>query len=103
MLMLMRITLSSVVPLTAILLGNAFAALAHGGPTVQAPAAGAEATSPSTIVSLFNGKDLAGWKPDVPKRDTDPNGPPSFVVRDGKLVSLGQPEGHLLTDGRYRD
>ena len=39
----------------------------------------------------------------MPARDADPNGPPSFVVRDGKLVSLGTPEGHLLTDGRYRD
>jgi hypothetical protein len=101
MLMRMLIILSPVVPLAAILLGNSFAALEHGGPGVQTPTAGA--TSPSTIVSLFNGKDLVGWKPDVPERDTDPNGPPSFVVRDGKLVSLGQPEGHLLTDGRYRD
>jgi hypothetical protein len=25
------------------------------------------------------------------------------VVRDGKLVSLGKPGGHLITDGRYRD
>ena len=39
----------------------------------------------------------------MPARDADPNGPPSFVIRDGKLVSLGTPEGHLLTDGRYRD
>jgi 3-keto-disaccharide hydrolase len=54
------------------------------------------------VVSLFNGRDLAGWKSDVPERDADPSGPPSFVVRDGKLVSLGKPEG-LLTDGRYRD
>jgi hypothetical protein len=103
MLIRMRITLGSIVPLAAILLCNSFAA-AHGGRTAQTPTAGgAEAKSPSAIVSLFNGKDLVGWKPDVPERDTDPNGPPSFVVRDGKLVSLGQPEGHLLTDGRYRD
>jgi len=67
-----------------------------------APVAGA-ATSPTAVVHLFNGKDLAGWKADVPARDKDPNGPPSFVVRDGKLVSLGTPEGHLVTDDRYRD
>jgi hypothetical protein len=72
------------------------------GPTVQAPAV-AEATSPTSVVPLFNGKDLTGWTPDVPARDADPKGPPSFVVRDGKLVSLGKPEGHLLTDRRYRD
>lgn len=63
----------------------------------------AEATSPTSSVRLFNGKDLTGWKADVPARDTDPTGPPSFVVREGKLVSLGKPEGHLVSDGRYRD
>ena len=103
MLPTMSSALSLVAPLSAVLAATPFAAPSHGGPTVQAPAAAAEATSPTTIVSLFNGKDLAGWKPDVPERDADPNGPPSFVVRDGKLVSLGKPEGHLLTDGRYRD
>jgi hypothetical protein len=72
-------------------------------PAGQAPSASADAISPATVIRLFNGKDLAGWKPDVPARDAAPNGPPSFVVRDGKLVSLGVPEGHLITDGRYRD
>jgi hypothetical protein len=99
----MRVTFGSVVPLAVMLLGSSLAALEHGGSIVQTPAAGAEATSPSTTISLFNGKDLAGWTPDVPDRDSDPKGPPSFVVRDGKLVSLGRPEGHLLTNARYRD
>jgi hypothetical protein len=101
MLQAMSIVLSLVVPLSAIL-GHL---LMLGAPAAQTPgaAAGAEATSPKTVSSLFNGKDLAGWKPDVPARDADPNGPPSFIVRDGKLVSLGSPGGHLLTDGRYRD
>ena len=71
-------------------------------------------------VSLFNGKDLEGWSIDVPSRDklseaTDipiKDGvmtfdtrkgtwwnatPPSFIVRDGLLVSLGKPGGHLVT------
>jgi hypothetical protein len=39
----------------------------------------------------------------VPAKDTDPNAPPSFVVRDGLLVSKGEPRGHLLTDASYRD
>jgi hypothetical protein len=99
----MRISLGSVVPLTVILLGSAPAAMEHGAPSVQTPAAGAEATSPKTTINLFNGKDLDGWTADVPERDTDPKGPPSFVVRDGRLVSLGRPEGHLLTNARYRD
>jgi hypothetical protein len=99
----MRMALSLVVPLSAALAGNPFAAPGRGGPTAQTPTAAAQPTSPKTVVRLFNGTDLSGWKPDIPARDADPNGPPSFVVRDGKLVSLGKPEGHLLTDGRYRD
>lgn len=53
------------------------------------------------VTSLFNGKDLAGWHVDVPQRDNDPAVKPTFIVRDGKLVSLGQPAGHLITDAKY--
>lgn len=52
-------------------------------------------------VQLFNGKDLSGWKADVPKADSDPNIAPSFIVRDGKLVSLGDPKGHLVSEKEY--
>jgi hypothetical protein len=97
----MKIALWVVASCSVVLLGLPLA-VPGLGPIVQAPAA-PEAMSPSRVVPLFNGKDLTGWTPDVPARDADPNGPPSFVVRDGKLVSLGKPEGHLLTDGRYRD
>ena len=55
----------------------------------QAAAPAAEAVVPAKAVSLFNGKDLAGWTADVPKKDQDPNAPASFVVRNGMLVSLG--------------
>jgi Domain of Unknown Function (DUF1080) len=99
----MSIPLSLVAALAVVLSANPLAVAGPGGPTAQPPAAPAEATSPTTVVRLFDGKGLAGWKPDVPARDADPNGPPSFVVRDGKLVSLGKPEGHLVTDGLYRD
>ena len=51
--------------------------------------------------SLFNGKDLTGWHVDVPKLDQDPDANATFVVRDGLLVSLGRPEGHLITDAVY--
>jgi len=59
--------------------------------------------TPRSIMHLFGGKDLSGWTADVPARDTDPKAPASFIVRDGVLVSLGKPEGHLLTDASYRD
>jgi Domain of Unknown Function (DUF1080) len=52
---------------------------------------------------LFNGKNLDGWSADVPAKDLDPNAPPSFIVRDGNLVSLGKPEGHLITNKVYRN
>ncbi len=52
-------------------------------------------------IALFNGKDLSGWTPDVPKADNDPSHPPVFIVRDGKLVSLGKPGGHLVTNGKF--
>jgi hypothetical protein len=53
--------------------------------------------------SLFNGKDLTGWHADVPEADANPNVAPSFAVRDGVLVSLGSPGGHLITDQSFHD
>lgn len=53
--------------------------------------------------SLFNGRDLAGWSIDAPALDSDPSGDRPFVVRDGLLVSLGEPGGHLVTDGEHGD
>lgn len=54
-------------------------------------------------VELFNGKDLTGWHMDVPALDKDPNGPKPFIVRNGLLVSLASPGGHLITDKKYEN
>jgi hypothetical protein len=54
-------------------------------------------------ISLFNGKDLSGWHADVPVMETNPNAPMPFIVRDGLLVSLGSPRGHLITDQAFKD
>ena len=54
-------------------------------------------------IKLFNGKDLAGWHVDVPKADKNKSIAPSFIVRDGRLVSLGTPRGHLITDKSYEN
>jgi 3-keto-disaccharide hydrolase len=62
-----------------------------------------EAIVPDRVTQLFNGRDLSGWQPDVPNKDTNPDAPDSFIVRDGMLVSLGTPRGHLLTESVYRD
>ena len=73
---------------------------------------------------LFNGKDLSGWTMDIPARDTMTEAdeseftdgiltidtrkvewwnanPPSFLIRDGLLVSLGKPGGHLITEQAF--
>jgi len=51
--------------------------------------------------SLFNGRDLTGWHADVPEMDTNVNAKTPFIVRNGMLVSLGTPGGHLITDATY--
>ena len=53
--------------------------------------------------SLFNGKDLSGWHADIPALDKKPDGKSAFIVRDGMLVSLGRPGGHLITDAKYEN
>ena len=53
--------------------------------------------------SLFNGKDLTGWHIDVPMMDSIPEAINPFIVRNGMLVSLGTPQGHIITDKEYKD
>lgn len=53
--------------------------------------------------SLFNGTDLSGWHMDVPAMDEDPEVRKPFIVRNGMLVSLGTPGGHLITDEIYQN
>ncbi len=54
-------------------------------------------------IHLYNGKDLNNWYSDVPATDKDPNLRKSFIIRDGNLVSMGTPEGHLLTKEKYEN
>ncbi len=58
---------------------------------------------PATGHSLWNGKDLTGWHVDVPALDTHPKLRVPFAARNGLLVSLGEPQGHLITDSVYRN
>lgn len=53
--------------------------------------------------SLFDGKTLKGWHSDVPAKDKDTKSPDAFIVRNGLLVSLGEPRGHLITDAIYEN
>ena len=60
-------------------------------------------TANSQSFSLFNGEDLSGWHVDVPDMDDNADAKNPFIVRDGMLVSLGTPAGHLITDEIYQD
>ena len=53
--------------------------------------------------SLFNGKDLNGWHIDIPEKDTNAAASNPFIIRNGLLVSLGTPQGHLITDSVYQN
>ena len=53
--------------------------------------------------SLFNGANLQGWHADVPELDTNKAARFPFIVRNGMLVSLGTPQGHLITDSVYQN
>lgn len=53
--------------------------------------------------SLFNGKNLNGWHVDVPEMDSIPQSVNPFIIRNGMLVSLGTPQGHLITDSVFQD
>ncbi|PSL05496.1 3-keto-disaccharide hydrolase [Cecembia rubra] len=57
----------------------------------------------SSAQSLFNGKDLSCWYMDVPELDKDSSLRKPFIVREGMLVSLGTPLGHLITEKEYEN
>jgi hypothetical protein len=53
--------------------------------------------------NLFNGADLSGWHVDVPAMDSNPDTLNPFIVRDGMLVSLGTPGGHLISNEEFQN
>lgn len=55
------------------------------------------ATAPPETRTLFNGHDLSGWEIDVPALDTMPSAREPFLVRNGLLVTTGDPPGHLVS------
>ncbi len=60
-------------------------------------------TSQAQSKKLFNGKNLKGWHWDIPEMDKDPQAKNPFIIRNGMLVSLGTPRGHLITDKLYEN
>jgi hypothetical protein len=62
-----------------------------------------QSTKDNKTFSLFNGKDLSGWHIDVPDMDKDSSLQSPFLIRDGMLVSMGTPNGHIITDAEYEN
>ena len=58
-------------------------------------------TAKAQTIKLFNGKNLDGWHVDAPLLDEHPDTIIPFEVQDGKLISLGTPRGHLITNSVY--
>lgn len=50
--------------------------------------------------SLFNGQDFSGWHIDIPAMDTSDITSP-FSIKDGSIITAGEPRGHLITDKIY--
>src|SRR5689334_23058862 len=63
--------------------------------------AGATDEKDDGFTSLFNGKDLTGWKFKLPKADADPSA--TFKVKDGVLVITGKPNGYLYTEKSFKN
>jgi hypothetical protein len=57
----------------------------------------------SQTIHLFNGTDLNNWYSDVPAKDKDSTLRKSFVIRNDLLVSMGTPEGHLMSKEKYEN
>ncbi len=60
-------------------------------------------SSDSEARSLFNGVDLTGWHIDVPEMDDDATLQSPFLVRNGMLVSMGTPAGHVITNRVFKN
>lgn len=64
-------------------------------------APGDHRSSSEGTLALFNGVDLDGWYSDIPAADNGAEIPPTFIVRDRLLVSLGNPQGHLISKNSF--
>jgi hypothetical protein len=63
------------------------------------PRAHAQEGSQKGWTSLFNGKDLGGWRFHLGKEGTKNDG--TFTVKDGILVCSGRPSGYIYTEKSY--
>lgn len=60
-------------------------------------------TTKAQTRSLFNFKNFEGWHIDVPAMDNNSGAKNPFTIRNGMLVSLADPQGHIITDSVYKN
>jgi hypothetical protein len=70
------------------------------GLTILGSASAADKDNAAGFKDLFNGKDLAGWKTQLPK-DADPA--KTWSVREGVIICTGKPNGYFYTDKSYKN
>lgn len=61
----------------------------------------AQENSEEGWTSLFNGKDLDGWKFHLGKEGADNDG--TFTIKEGALICSGKPSGYMYTEKSYRN
>src|ERR1700687_757971 len=80
--------------------GRLLGLLWAAGITVMGSAAAADKDKAEGFKDLFNGKDLTGWKTQLPK-DADPA--KTWSVREGVIICTGKPNGYFYTDKSYKN
>src|SRR5262249_25825022 len=70
---------------------------------VSLAAAGRAEDKKGDTISLFNGKDLTGWKTFLDPRAKDVKPADVWSVKDGAIHCRGRPFGYLLTEKEYGD
>jgi hypothetical protein len=53
------------------------------------------------FVSLFNGKDLTGWKPVLGAKNADPA--KTWSIKDNTIICQGRPAGYIRTEKEYEN
>ena len=64
-----------------------------------AMAAGEKPIEPTAKITLFNGKDFAGWVKFCPNKKADVD--KMWTVRDGVIHCIGKPHGYIRTEESY--
>lgn len=83
-------------PVRCLILCSAFAVVVAASPSDRPGAAAAEDKKEGAARPLFNGKNLDGWV----LVNTHPD---TFFVKDGEVVTTGNPMGFLRTDRQYEN